>query len=296
MRIAASYNTDILTIGTLQEHILPHRMLVFGTQGPWWTCPSSTPPNIFNTSRNAAFHSPSPIGPATRMIAHPTLASWRALVTDYTRRFLTVPADKLPAIAGIAAHYSKTFEETYLAGLWESALVGELMWCTTRADITRPVVQRAPSWSWAAVDGEVHHEWCLVALGPRCPQVLRCVAPPVSRASPFGAVDAKACVLSVEADMALLYWHDDRRRIFARRPEQGEMSDDQEIGRSQADALERGERGGRMEVWALLVQEEPCRGLLLVEADEGRFRRVGVFYRIWELGACRFERRVVDIV
>jgi hypothetical protein len=203
---------------------------------------------------------------------------------------LTVSSDKLPAIAGIAAQYGKGLNSAYLAGLWEFALLSELMWCSTRSDITRPIVQRAPSWSWVSVDGEVHHDWCAVGLGPGSPRIISCAAPPTSRSSPFGSVIPEQCMLTLEAYIGEVSWGLNRKVIY----KCSDHSD--EIGRSQADAIEVGRTALDTEVWALLVQEDPCRGLLLVKADENLFRRVGVFYRIWDLEAVGFERRVVSII
>jgi hypothetical protein len=141
---------------TLQEQILPGRMLIFGNRQLWWTYESGV---SFNT-------------PSTKLITNApdvqrksgnfrySLKYWRSIVRDYTRKFLTCPNDKLPAIAGVAQLYSQFFNSKYLAGLWDFALLSELMWCSTRSDITRPLVRRALSWSWASVNGEIHHNWC----------------------------------------------------------------------------------------------------------------------------------------
>jgi hypothetical protein len=40
------------------------------------------------------------------------------------------------------------------------ALPSELLWSTARPNISRPAVQRAPSWSWASVGGEISYKWC----------------------------------------------------------------------------------------------------------------------------------------
>ena len=75
----------------------------------------------------------------------PSIESWRSTLRDYTRRFLTFPEDKFPAISGIAADYGKIFNSKYVAGLWHFAPPLELLWSTARSNILRPAVQRAPS-------------------------------------------------------------------------------------------------------------------------------------------------------
>ncbi|KAE8422969.1 hypothetical protein BDV36DRAFT_244395, partial [Aspergillus pseudocaelatus] len=67
---------------------------------------------------------------------------------------MTYPSDKLPAMSGIAKEYAKVLGNAYVAGLWREFLVDELAWlpweqCTAASEY------RAPSWSWASVDGPV---------------------------------------------------------------------------------------------------------------------------------------------
>lgn len=59
-------------------------------------------------------------------------------------------------------------------------------------------------------------------------------------------------------------------------------------------------RGGTwrrcMDVWALIVQEELCCGVVFQRIAGDKFRRVGIFYRLWELDTSSFERRTITIV
>ncbi|GAB1192685.1 hypothetical protein APSETT444_001879 [Aspergillus pseudonomiae] len=81
-------------------------------------------------------------------------AHWYRLVALYSRRSLTFPSDKLPAMSGIAKEYGKVLGDTYVAGLWGNSLVEGLTWQPLGK--CRAVRQyRAPSWSWASVDGIV---------------------------------------------------------------------------------------------------------------------------------------------
>lgn len=89
---------------------------------------------------------------------------WWRLVERYAERMLIVPADKLPALQGLATRFeqkinapqkmdSNSTPVRYSFGLW----VGEhfatgLLWYLKDASTKRPS-QRAPSWSWAAVEG-----------------------------------------------------------------------------------------------------------------------------------------------
>jgi hypothetical protein len=84
------------------------------------------------------------------------------VVYDYTHRHLTIASDKLNAISGIADDFKRYFGDSRsLAGLWEHYLVGGLVWQKPlETALPRPVPEdpsvRAPSWSWASVNGQVY--------------------------------------------------------------------------------------------------------------------------------------------
>jgi hypothetical protein len=94
------------------------------------------------------------------------LAGWAPLVMDYSAREITMAKDKLVAIGALARRYHMATGDQYLAGLWKSSLHTDLLW--TRGDhiftvyfpapkIGRPKRYRAPSWSWASIDGIVSY-------------------------------------------------------------------------------------------------------------------------------------------
>ncbi|KAK0660866.1 heterokaryon incompatibility protein-domain-containing protein [Cercophora samala] len=79
---------------------------------------------------------------------------WRAMVTEYSLRNLTVEEDKLPAISGLARSFNVGLEDEYCAGLWRGDFVRGLLW-STRHDAEEPTRFCAPSWSWASWKGEI---------------------------------------------------------------------------------------------------------------------------------------------
>jgi hypothetical protein len=84
---------------------------------------------------------------------------WWRLVENYSCRHLSYQSDKLPAIQGLAQYFFDRHEDVYLAGIWRSDLLHHLSWFRCiRKDTPSNIVNeyRAPSWSWAAVDGEVN--------------------------------------------------------------------------------------------------------------------------------------------
>jgi hypothetical protein len=85
------------------------------------------------------------------------LSSWYDFIKEYTARNLTKDTDKFPAIAGVARAVQQQTSMRYLAGLWDQDLLLGLSWSREKATETlRLAAQyRAPSWSWASVDGQI---------------------------------------------------------------------------------------------------------------------------------------------
>jgi hypothetical protein len=89
------------------------------------------------------------------------------MIDSYSQRPLTVAGDKLPAISAIASEVAAIFDEKgesqrYLAGLWDGDIINGLLWSRNNrvlGEYLEPVAQyRAPSWSWASVDGAVRYD------------------------------------------------------------------------------------------------------------------------------------------
>jgi hypothetical protein len=84
---------------------------------------------------------------------------WECFVESYSKTALTRPSDKLVVISGLAKRMQSALRNTYLAGLWKDDLIDQLLWFVSRPeDSKRPSEYRAPSWSWAAVDGNIRVE------------------------------------------------------------------------------------------------------------------------------------------
>ena len=267
---------------TLQEHILPRRRLIFGTRELWWICESAVSFDTLPTRRIENDPAVQRKSGSDRF----SLDYWRSIVRDYTQWYLTDPNDKLSAIAGVADLYSQFFNSIYLAGPWEFSLLSELMWCSIRSDITRPLAQRAPSWSWASVDEEVHHNWCPLDPGPHAPKIVECHITPISQSSPFGPIDTSGCVLRIKGTLVKAVWQEDRQYISIARmgrrrvPETGEFIETEvysRMGRTHADALE---VNPPKEVWVLPIIQDPIRGLLLAHVEGDVYRRVGLVLRL----------------
>lgn len=85
---------------------------------------------------------------------HPDEVYWfwckfRALYTSFQ---LTKDADILIALSGIAQDVSERLNDDMVAGMWRRRLVEDICWCIkiNPNKPWRPMVWRAPSWSWAS--------------------------------------------------------------------------------------------------------------------------------------------------
>ncbi|MCJ1424334.1 hypothetical protein MMC29_002221 [Sticta canariensis] len=113
---------------------------------------------------------------------------WYHTVQEYTRRELTLPSDKLPAIAGMAKAVHDITGDIYLAGLWKSNLAYELMWSSQPATrFATPAVWRAPSWSWASIDHGVSFDK-ITEDSTLLARVISCDVTPRSEQAPFGEI------------------------------------------------------------------------------------------------------------
>ena len=89
------------------------------------------------------------------MSFHPLPGHWDEIVELYTDTNLTRPEDKLVAISGLAREIQKDAKDIYYAGLWGKDFERTLLWYVQMPQRTALEKYRAPSWSWASVDGKV---------------------------------------------------------------------------------------------------------------------------------------------
>ncbi|KAK3984732.1 heterokaryon incompatibility protein-domain-containing protein [Cladorrhinum sp. PSN332] len=92
----------------------------------------------------------------------PTKANrhWQGVVESYSRRKLTLPSDKLPALSGMAQAIQKDYKLEYLAGHWkDDHLFESLCWIPSilqpedHGGFTSTYI--APSWSWMSFQGSI---------------------------------------------------------------------------------------------------------------------------------------------
>ncbi|KAH6876718.1 heterokaryon incompatibility protein-domain-containing protein [Thelonectria olida] len=124
---------------------------------------------------------------------------WGKIVQSYSGLNLTVPSDKLAALSGLARRFHARLQTPYYAGLWGANLQADLCWQRSPdgSDDSGPARRvdgyRAPTWSWACLDGPVevklstyHSQWYF--------EILEAYTTPWKR-DPFARlIDAKLCL------------------------------------------------------------------------------------------------------
>ncbi|KAF2803546.1 uncharacterized protein BDZ99DRAFT_546760, partial [Mytilinidion resinicola] len=85
----------------------------------------------------------------------PVTLLWHQMVQRYSCLALTEQSDRLPAIAGLAREIGRCKMGKYLASLWEDSLYDDLLWEVDDRCAEKLKTYRAPSWSWASVNGSV---------------------------------------------------------------------------------------------------------------------------------------------
>lgn len=85
----------------------------------------------------------------------PSPLDWFQVVEFYSTTTFTYPQDRLIAISGLAWRIYRHIGTPYYCGLWADRFFHQLLWARGVPKLDWPAEPRAPSWSWASVDGEV---------------------------------------------------------------------------------------------------------------------------------------------
>lgn len=160
----------------VQERLLAPRVLHFSSQQLIWECrelsaaekyPSGLPPVLSGVQTSFKGLDPEKDGARLRKLSgdhdqDPKFNAhhlWNKIIEAYSSSLLTIGDDKLIALSGIAKRQQAVLNDQYFAGLWGSFLPSQLLWWVKdcrqidNSPSVRPLKYRAPSWSWASVDG-----------------------------------------------------------------------------------------------------------------------------------------------
>jgi len=84
--------------------------------------------------------------------------AWAYIIEDYSKRRFTYDTDKLAAISGIARASQEVTEDEYLAGLWKTDLLDQLLWAVCDPKSSSQIQPyTAPTWSWASMNGAIQY-------------------------------------------------------------------------------------------------------------------------------------------
>jgi hypothetical protein len=233
-------------------------------------------------------------------------ALWQNVLEMYCRRPLANPEDKLPALSNIA-HTLSNEGDTYVAGLWRSRLISELIWQATgfaKGRTRDSTVYRAPSWSWASIDGPFgtftpgygfdKGEWQDVA------QILECKVTLKNEEEPFGKVSDAWIKIRAPLEELKPCEEEPRKQVWKMKTRSGD-----EEGRIVIlDTLARAEKAKEGKLYALVLMKSDTTYHAVVvapvEGREGVYTRVGkVLFDEETLGRCGWmgdEGEKVDVV
>lgn len=170
---------------TLQETLLARRCVGFNKNEIAWECHSIVDCECHRTIERSATQERadwvygvntggfSGGGRAHRAHARPltqlqdvstTYMEWRLMIIpNYTRRSLTLPDDKLPALSALASIIAKSSNDEYIVGIWRADISIGLAWRAgprkrKESLLPSPTHPAAPSFSWASVDGLIEYQ------------------------------------------------------------------------------------------------------------------------------------------
>lgn len=146
-----------------QERLLAPRVLYFGKNQVLWEC--LTDHKCEGFPKGIPLHSSQKdLGPLWDSLStskdqsfrmRGLLNLWGGLIQQFSQCTLTKPSDKLSAMAGVAKLFQDVTGDEYVAGWWKSRLIETTDWRVHEPRMRGSSEYRAPSWSWASVDGPV---------------------------------------------------------------------------------------------------------------------------------------------
>ena len=142
----------------LQERYLSSRTLYFTDSELVWQCNDDLSCQCQNLAPcrlywNSSWTRRGLIGGSSQAISN----RWRSLVHEFTFLNLSKQRDRLPALEGLANLFLPR-KMQYLAGIWSDSICSDLLWEVEGYIYPRPKTWRAPTWSWASIDGVIQYD------------------------------------------------------------------------------------------------------------------------------------------
>ncbi|KAF4340130.1 hypothetical protein FBEOM_5991 [Fusarium beomiforme] len=142
---------------TLQEKVLSTRFLSVSAMEMAWTCKEAIFCECGSKLNHQREFGGTPLGQISQR--GDAFNFWHKVIENYSKRDLTQPSDKLPAISAIAAIVQRKIGSDYVAGLWSDNIHLDLLWRRPSASRIQAANSSyiAPSFSWASITGEVDY-------------------------------------------------------------------------------------------------------------------------------------------
>ena len=146
---------------TLQECLLSRRVVHFTAEEMFWACRTENKCecSFWWDSTTLPFknlRSPKYLNTIRHSDPAECIDLWQGIVTEYTSSSLTYETDCFPALQGVSKELCRMKKSAYIAGLWESSIMYDLLWYSDHKDkSSTPTAWRAPSWSWGSIVGRV---------------------------------------------------------------------------------------------------------------------------------------------
>jgi hypothetical protein len=152
---------------TLQEYLLSPCLLIYSDYELLWQCAETPLCSVtggkleyLQPLQNLPFGIFSPNHEVSMAAFGSTreerMYQWKIIVEQYSGRRLSNPNDRLLALGGIASELSRLWADKYMFGLWKNWFVQLLAWYKSAADKQMLRSSRAPTWSWASIDGGIY--------------------------------------------------------------------------------------------------------------------------------------------
>ncbi|RSL51348.1 hypothetical protein CEP54_011449 [Fusarium duplospermum] len=260
---------------TLQEYMLSSRMLIFSDYQLLWQCKEVELQSVTGNNRGLEYqqHLESVPWKVFDEEEEPYFGThdseklyiWKTIILQYTERNLKEKDDRLPAVSGITTELEKLWRDSNIYGLWRRWFISLLAWYKDGEDrVKERNLKRAPSWSWASLDGKIHykgpleHEDAKVKTLSMTSVVLSC------RILDIDAVEAD---IHGNDDMEVLF--DNGPQSVLEKPDLDESSWRKELGQKDILYLLLG-------TLANDCPEGRGLGLLVIKVAKGRYRRIGL--------------------
>ena len=237
-----------------QERLLCPRMLHIGKVSMYWECrrsplaseifpdgstygrtawnPSISKPFSIPLQNQWPFNNLPRADLALERAQNRIAAEWRWMVQSYSSMDLTRPnEDKLAAIGGVAKYIARLINDEYIAGFFRRSFLSHITWRRVPTyeesqHLTRPAAWRAPSWSWASVDGRI--EMHTIVPNETFARLQTVALASLDKGNPFGAltdgwVVLEGWLLTVacrhqerhqERHQSYVYWGDEHILVY----------------------------------------------------------------------------------